>query len=91
PIDDPLRLDFDSYLPNDLLLKTDTASMAVGLEVRAPFLARELVDAALRARDPSHGVRDLDAVAALAADAGMGPPAITRMPANNLLVAFTKD
>ncbi|MEL7349016.1 MAG: DUF938 domain-containing protein, partial [Pseudomonadota bacterium] len=47
-------------------------------------------DAALRARDPSHGVRDLDAVAALATGAGMGPPAITRMPANNLLVAFTK-
>ncbi|MFI4870727.1 MAG: asparagine synthase-related protein, partial [Phycisphaerales bacterium JB061] len=36
------------YLPDDLLRKTDTASMAVGLEVRAPFLARELVEAALR-------------------------------------------
>ncbi|GAB5495602.1 MAG: asparagine synthase (glutamine-hydrolyzing) [Phycisphaerales bacterium] len=47
-IDDPLRYDFDHYLPNDLLRKTDTASMAVGLEVRAPFLARELVEAALR-------------------------------------------
>ncbi|RNC81815.1 MAG: asparagine synthase (glutamine-hydrolyzing) [Phycisphaera sp.] len=45
---DPLRYDFDNYLPNDLLRKTDTASMAVGLEVRAPFLARELVEAALR-------------------------------------------
>lgn len=47
-IDDPLRYDFDHYLPDDLLRKTDTASMAVGLEVRAPFLARELVEAALR-------------------------------------------
>lgn len=47
-IDDPLRYDFDHYLPNDLLRKTDTASMAVALEVRAPFLARELVQAALR-------------------------------------------
>ncbi len=47
-IADPLRYDFDSYLPNDLLRKTDTASMAVALEVRAPFLARELVEAALR-------------------------------------------
>ncbi|MEQ8770870.1 MAG: asparagine synthase (glutamine-hydrolyzing) [Phycisphaerales bacterium] len=47
-VDDPLRHDFERYLPDDLLRKTDTASMAVALEVRAPFLARELVEAALR-------------------------------------------
>ena len=47
-IDDPLRHDFTHYLPDDLLRKTDTASMAVGLEVRAPFLARDLVEAAMR-------------------------------------------
>ncbi|MEM7622439.1 MAG: asparagine synthase (glutamine-hydrolyzing) [Planctomycetota bacterium] len=47
-IDDPLRHDFHRYLPDDLLRKTDTASMAVALEVRAPFLARDLVEAALR-------------------------------------------
>ena len=47
-IADPLRHDFKHYLPNDLLRKTDTASMAVALEVRAPFLARELVEAAMR-------------------------------------------
>ncbi len=47
-IDDPLREDFTHYLPNDLLRKTDTASMAVGLEVRAPFLAKDLVEAAMR-------------------------------------------
>jgi asparagine synthase (glutamine-hydrolysing) len=45
---DALQHDFRHYLPDDLLRKTDTASMAVGLEVRAPFLARELVEAALR-------------------------------------------
>ncbi|MAY73597.1 MAG: asparagine synthase (glutamine-hydrolyzing) [Phycisphaerae bacterium] len=45
---DPLRDDFEHYLPDDLLRKTDTAAMAVGLEVRAPFLARDLIDAALR-------------------------------------------
>jgi len=48
PVDDPLRHDFEHYLPDDLLRKTDTASMAVALEVRAPLLARDLVDAALR-------------------------------------------
>lgn len=47
-VDDPLRHDFQHYLPDDLLCKTDTASMAVALEVRGPFLARELVEAALR-------------------------------------------
>ncbi len=47
-VEDPLRHDFQHYLPDDLLRKTDTASMAVALEVRAPFLARELVEAALR-------------------------------------------
>jgi asparagine synthase (glutamine-hydrolysing) len=45
---DPLLFDFNHYLPGDLLRKTDTASMSVALEVRAPFLARELVEAALR-------------------------------------------
>jgi len=45
---DPPRYDFTHYLPDDLLRKTDTASMAVALEVRAPFLARDLVEAALR-------------------------------------------
>jgi asparagine synthase (glutamine-hydrolysing) len=47
-VEDPLRHDLTHYLPDDLLRKTDTASMAVGLEVRAPFLAKELVEAALR-------------------------------------------
>jgi asparagine synthase (glutamine-hydrolysing) len=49
PCPDPLRFDFEWYLPFDLLRKTDTASMAVALEVRAPMLARPLVRAALAA------------------------------------------
>lgn len=46
-------------------------------------------DAGLRARDPAWGLRRLEDLAALAAAAGFGPPAVTAMPANNLLVAFT--
>ena len=39
--------DLEYYLPNDLLRKTDTASMACGLEVRCPFLDRDLASAVL--------------------------------------------
>ncbi len=41
------ELDLLNYLPNDLLRKTDTASMACGLEVRCPFLDRDLASAVL--------------------------------------------
>jgi hypothetical protein len=48
-------------------------------------------DASLRAENPGWGVRDLDEVAALAAAAGLGPARITRMPSNNLAVAFARE
>ncbi len=48
---DPLvalrQFDIHNYLPNDLLRKVDTASMACALEVRCPFLDRDLARAAL--------------------------------------------
>lgn len=40
--DAPL-LDFQEYLPSDLLRKTDTAAMAVALELRAPLLSPAIV------------------------------------------------
>lgn len=47
-------------------------------------------DADLRARDPRWGVRDLEAVTALAAAHGFDAPAIHPMPANNLTLVFRK-
>ncbi|MHA1530151.1 MAG: DUF938 domain-containing protein [Alphaproteobacteria bacterium] len=48
-------------------------------------------DASLRAENPDWGVRDLDEVASLAAAAGLDPARITRMPSNNLVVAFSRQ
>jgi SAM-dependent methyltransferase len=44
----------------------------------------------LRARNPAWGVRDLEAVAALAVAAGFAAPTIEEMPANNLSVLFRR-
>jgi asparagine synthase (glutamine-hydrolysing) len=38
------QVDMDTYLPNDLLVKTDIASMANSLEARAPFLDHEFIE-----------------------------------------------
>lgn len=42
-----MYFDLTSYLPGDLLYKVDRAAMAHGLESRAPFLDRDLVEFAL--------------------------------------------
>lgn len=47
-------------------------------------------DADLRARNPAWGIRDLEAVTALAARSGFGPPETEAMPANNLTVIFRR-
>ena len=48
PLARALRFDLMSYLPDDLNVKMDRATMAYGLEARAPFLDQYLVAYALR-------------------------------------------
>lgn len=47
-IDKALASDINSYLPEDLLYKTDTASMAFALELRSPFLDHEFMELAAK-------------------------------------------
>ena len=51
-VDKLLHIDSMSYLPEDLLVKTDIAGMANSLECRSPFLDHELMECA--ARLPAH-------------------------------------
>ncbi len=43
-LDNALKIDINTYLPDDLLYKSDCASMANGLELRSPFLDHILME-----------------------------------------------
>lgn len=48
PLDRVLAADVESYLPYDLLVKMDIATMAHGLEARSPFLDHQVMEFAAR-------------------------------------------
>ena len=43
-VSDAMRMDIENYMPGDILVKTDRAAMANGLELRAPFLDKDLAE-----------------------------------------------
>ena len=51
PLDRMLALDVESYLPYDLLVKMDIATMANSLEARSPFLDHEVMEFCARLPD----------------------------------------
>jgi hypothetical protein len=52
--------------------------------------SNQAFDASLRGQNPDWGVRDLEAVAGLAAAQGFPAPIVEQMPANNLSLVFRK-
>ena len=72
--------DLSLWLPGDILLKADKMSMAHGLELRVPFLDREVLAAAMALPRPLRCPRRKNKVALRAAAARSLPAGLARRP-----------
>ena len=94
PHDDPLNrvtwFDFSTYLPDDLLVKVDRATMLASVEARAPFLDREVMELVLPAAARLK-VRGLTTKAILKEAArGLVPDAVIRRRKRGLSVPVAR-
>jgi asparagine synthase (glutamine-hydrolysing) len=90
PIARYLHLDASTYLPDDILVKVDRASMATSLEVRAPFLDHTLVEfvAGLPSHYKLHGMTTKHLLKRAAAD--MLPDQILKRPKKGFGIPVAK-
>jgi len=73
-------LDLETYLPGDLLVKADLASMAASLELRAPLLDHEVVELGLSLPDRLKASRTRGKLALRRAFAAELPPQVLDAP-----------
>lgn len=85
-----LHFDLTSYLPDDLNVKMDRATMAFGLEARAPFLDQELVSLALSLPLNQKVIHGKTKVALKRALAGILPEEILNRPKKGFQVPLAE-
>jgi len=79
-VDDMLRFDMELYLPGDILVKTDRASMANSLELRTPFLDVDLANFCLSLPDTLKVDLDREKILLRQAYAPMWTPEVRARP-----------
>lgn len=79
-VDDALRMDIEHYMVGDILVKTDRASMASGLELRAPFLDVDFASFCISLPSRLKITRDADKVILRRVCAELWPPSIRNRP-----------
>src|SRR5205807_1366132 len=79
-VEEALRFYLTRYLPDDILVKADRASMMASLEVRAPFLDTDVVEFAARLPWSTKLTLTRTKVVLKRALAGVVPEAIRRRP-----------
>ena len=90
PLNRVMWFDFSTYLPDDLLVKVDRATMLASVEARAPFLDRELMELVLPAA-AGLKVRGLTTKAILKEAArGLVPDAVIRRRKRGLSVPVAR-